>query len=357
MKQASTSSKENVQQRILNAAEELFANSSYSATRISDIATLAGANQALVHYYFNSKEQLYQAVLERLFLQWEKHLFKQNWRSMAPEEMMQRYIESHFAMKCRVPNLYKIFHRETLEGGKLFNQYASAKWTEDYNEKIEMFKAWKKEGIINPNLNEQVVLFCIWGMMNQFYYRNQEALEMITGETGDTEALRMLIVEQMVALTQHGISNGQARLTVKDKDSFSQIVIFDVSSELEPIHTEKSIVIEAIQSWENNKVTIINEAQQLENITNIDLLLIMTSSKYGEFAPELVKLLEIVESNSELIVDRYIGIWSKTSELVNDKIQKQLESVFNKLGAFVITKSSTQTLHGYLNRCAKMSKV
>lgn len=357
MKQASPSTKENVQQRILNAAEELFANSSYSATRVSDIAALAGANQALVHYYFNSKEQLYQAVLERLFLQWETHLFKQNWRSMAPEEMMRRYIEAHFAMKCRVPNLYKIFHKESLEGGKLFNQYASAKWTEDYNEKIEMFKAWKKEGIINPNLNEQVVLFCIWGMMNQFYYREQDALEMITGEAGDVEALRSLIVEQMVALTQHGISNGQANTLDNDKNKLSHIVIFDVSSELEPIHTEKNIVTEAIHNWENNKVTIIHNANQLESINDIDLLLIMTSSKYGEFAPELVSLLEILESNTSIIVERYIGIWSKTSDLVNDKIQKQLESILNNLGAFVITRSSTQTLHGYLNRCAKMSKI
>src|SRR5256885_15671759 len=54
------------QDAILDAAEELFASQGYSATSIKDIGQAAGANPALVYYYFADKTGLYRAVLARI---------------------------------------------------------------------------------------------------------------------------------------------------------------------------------------------------------------------------------------------------------------------------------------------------
>lgn len=53
-------------ERILAAAEELFAESGFDATPTSRIAERAGVPKGLVHYYFRRKEDLLTALVESL---------------------------------------------------------------------------------------------------------------------------------------------------------------------------------------------------------------------------------------------------------------------------------------------------
>ena len=52
----------NTENQILNAAEKLFINKGFASTSTTDIAREVGCNQALVHYYFRTKEKLFQKV-------------------------------------------------------------------------------------------------------------------------------------------------------------------------------------------------------------------------------------------------------------------------------------------------------
>lgn len=56
-----------VQDRLLDAAEELFCERGFDGTSIRDIAAAAGCNIAAVNYYFGSKDNLYLEV-------WRRHL-------------------------------------------------------------------------------------------------------------------------------------------------------------------------------------------------------------------------------------------------------------------------------------------
>lgn len=51
--------------RILDVAEEIFAEKGYSATSMRTITSQANVNLAAVNYHFGSKAQLYQAVFQR----------------------------------------------------------------------------------------------------------------------------------------------------------------------------------------------------------------------------------------------------------------------------------------------------
>lgn len=53
-------------ERILTAAEELFAEAGFDATPTSRIAERAGVPKGLVHYYFTRKPDLLEALVERL---------------------------------------------------------------------------------------------------------------------------------------------------------------------------------------------------------------------------------------------------------------------------------------------------
>ncbi|MFN4100113.1 MAG: TetR family transcriptional regulator [Pararhodobacter sp.] len=54
-----------VPEAILDAAEIAFADSGFHGATTRAIAERAGANAALIHYYFGSKEALYEAVIAR----------------------------------------------------------------------------------------------------------------------------------------------------------------------------------------------------------------------------------------------------------------------------------------------------
>src|SRR5689334_20044524 len=53
------------EQRILDAAHAVFVRRGTAGARMQEIAAEAGVNQALLHYYFRSKEQLARAAFER----------------------------------------------------------------------------------------------------------------------------------------------------------------------------------------------------------------------------------------------------------------------------------------------------
>ena len=63
---ASASRDGETEQRILDAARTVFLRHGTAGARMQEIAQEAGVNQALLHYYFRSKEHLSSAVFEQI---------------------------------------------------------------------------------------------------------------------------------------------------------------------------------------------------------------------------------------------------------------------------------------------------
>jgi len=57
----------NAQEKILEAADELFGRDGFDATTTREIAERCGVNKALIHYHFKSKDLLLEAVLDRYY--------------------------------------------------------------------------------------------------------------------------------------------------------------------------------------------------------------------------------------------------------------------------------------------------
>ncbi|MDX2286367.1 MAG: TetR/AcrR family transcriptional regulator [Bacteroidia bacterium] len=60
---------ESTERRILDAARKVFYQKGLGGARMAEIAEEAGINKALLHYYFRSKEQLFQRIFEEAFHQ------------------------------------------------------------------------------------------------------------------------------------------------------------------------------------------------------------------------------------------------------------------------------------------------
>lgn len=62
-----TESPQNAEQLILQSARKVFIEKGMTGARMQEIADEAGINKALLHYYFRSKDKLFQAVFMEAF--------------------------------------------------------------------------------------------------------------------------------------------------------------------------------------------------------------------------------------------------------------------------------------------------
>lgn len=61
--------KEETEHKIINAAQEVFIEKGLDGARMQEIADRAGINKALLHYYFRSKDKLFDAVFQSIIKQ------------------------------------------------------------------------------------------------------------------------------------------------------------------------------------------------------------------------------------------------------------------------------------------------
>lgn len=55
-------------ERIIAAAKQLFSQKGYDATRVNDIASVANVNKALIYYYFKSKQDILDYMVDSLLI-------------------------------------------------------------------------------------------------------------------------------------------------------------------------------------------------------------------------------------------------------------------------------------------------
>lgn len=109
--------KRNARATLLAAAERIFAERGLAGARTEEIAAAAGVNKALLHYYFDTKEKLFRAVLEDLFQQLATRLRGPLSESREPRRALWAYLDQHFRFLVEHPNYPRLFQREIMSGG------------------------------------------------------------------------------------------------------------------------------------------------------------------------------------------------------------------------------------------------
>ena len=102
MKQTEKTAKnetEPMEQAILRAAERLFLDKGFALTSTTEIAREAGCNQALVHYYFRTKENLFEKIFEQKIRMLISNIFSIDREGGTFEEKLRRKIEAHFEIR------------------------------------------------------------------------------------------------------------------------------------------------------------------------------------------------------------------------------------------------------------------
>ena len=101
-----------MEQAILDAAERLFLKKGFKATSTTQIAQEAGCNQALVHYYFRTKERLFEGIFQQKIKFFVGALLDVGEEDLPFIEKLERRISSHFEAIRTDPRLPLFFLNE-----------------------------------------------------------------------------------------------------------------------------------------------------------------------------------------------------------------------------------------------------
>lgn len=107
----------------MDAAERLFADKGYDATSLSEVGAVAGVSRATPGYFFGSKSDLYQAVLDRCFTEVREAVRAGRARALAssqsPDAILAGAVSDYFDFLAARPNFIRLIEREALNGGRL----------------------------------------------------------------------------------------------------------------------------------------------------------------------------------------------------------------------------------------------
>jgi AcrR family transcriptional regulator len=108
-------------ERILDAAEDLFAEKGYSATSLGDVADRVGIRSPSLYNHFRNKEALYEAVLERLLADFtapQRELDSGPITYDRVFDWLETIVRQHHAN----PNLARLLQHAALSGGPHTNE-------------------------------------------------------------------------------------------------------------------------------------------------------------------------------------------------------------------------------------------
>ncbi|KYG72780.1 TetR/AcrR family transcriptional regulator [Roseivirga echinicomitans] len=149
---------ENTEQQILEAAKKVFQLKGMDGARMQEIADEAGINKAMLHYYYRSKQLLFEAVFSHAFAMMAPQLNQILNDDSSIEEKIRHFTHDHLSFIMEHPYLPKFIIQELNRNP----DFVTNMKTKTGFPSIEKFKiqvaAEVKQGILKPIAGEQLFI-------------------------------------------------------------------------------------------------------------------------------------------------------------------------------------------------------
>jgi TetR/AcrR family transcriptional regulator len=123
---------EATQAQILDAAEQEFARCGLAGARIDTIVAQTGVTKAMIYYYFQSKEGLYEAVMQRIGRQLDEAFQQLASTELPADEALKEAIRAAIAYGAAYPHRGMLWFYEAIQNqgryGKL-SQWQNSFWS------------------------------------------------------------------------------------------------------------------------------------------------------------------------------------------------------------------------------------
>ncbi len=152
--------------KIMEAAELVFAQCGFKGATTDEIAKQAELPKANIHYYYKTKANLYQCVLERILKEWMEaaEVFDDYGE---PKVALIKYVESKMNYsRCR-PYASKVWANEIIHGAPVVGTFLETtlkKWLDD---RIIIIKGWIASNKIKK-IDPTAFIYMIWSVTQHY---------------------------------------------------------------------------------------------------------------------------------------------------------------------------------------------
>jgi TetR/AcrR family transcriptional regulator len=185
------------------AAEEVFALKGFKGATTQEIADLAALPKANVHYYFKTKADLYNAVLEDVLQVWKKDAEAFD-RSDDPTLALTEYIKSKMFHSFTRPFGSKVWANEIIHGAPVLGDEKLGKFLNIWEKrKTIQIGRWIKQGKILP-IDPHYLLFLIWAT-TQHYADFEHQISVLNGNKPLSKAQQERATKNVIGIVLRGI--------------------------------------------------------------------------------------------------------------------------------------------------------
>jgi len=154
-------------ERILSAAERIFARHGFFAAKVSDVAKEAGVADGTIYLYFKSKDDLLISLFERRMQQVNDTLKAAVERVSSPREQLRAFIKAYLQLVHDEPSAAEVLTIELRQSSKFMKEYENPQFADFLRMLGGIIAAAQDEGELDGGIPSHVAARMIFGMLDE----------------------------------------------------------------------------------------------------------------------------------------------------------------------------------------------
>jgi len=153
-------------ERILLAAERIFARHGFFAARVSEIAKEAGVADGTIYLYFKSKDDLLISLFEQRMTQVNEALRKAI-AGVPPKDQLRAFIRAYLQLVHDEPGAAEVLTIELRQSSKFMKEYENPQFIEFLRMLGGILAAGQERGELDGTIPVHVAARMIFGMLDE----------------------------------------------------------------------------------------------------------------------------------------------------------------------------------------------
>ncbi len=154
-------------QRILDAAEAVFADCGFYNAKVSDIAKHAGVADGTIYLYFKSKDDLLISLFESRMTRVCDAMNAAVAAAESAESKLQTFIQTHLQMVNEHPSLAEVLTVELRQSSKFMKEHSNPKFAEYLKILATLIGEGQKSGAFDAQVPAPLAARAIFGMVDE----------------------------------------------------------------------------------------------------------------------------------------------------------------------------------------------
>jgi len=198
--------------RILAAAERIFARHGFFAARVSEIAKDAGVADGTIYLYFKSKDDLLISLFESRMKQVNETL-KKAIAGLSPVEQLRAFIRAYLRLINDEPNAAEVLTIELRQSSKFMKEYDNVEFADFLRMLGGIIAKGQEAGDFDDAIPSHIAARMIFGVLDELALAWVLTRTQIAAGAPGTRPKKFDIVrgaEWVVALATNGLANKES---------------------------------------------------------------------------------------------------------------------------------------------------